>query len=253
MSFLQAQQLEKGNLVGVHTVTLSPNPGISTDQFINFYIIKYIPAFEATHPGWHMLLTKSIRGNVPKDKLGMIMIIDSEQTRDKYYNPDGTSSEQGKAAAEKMKALDEEAAGYGTMETNYTDWVLTSGNTPLPVHKLGRGNLFSTHCVKVNLQPGKTFDNYISAVNEKECPQLSKVDPTWHLYLLKRVRGEDPEGSIGLFYIIDTEKDRDKYFNGDDSESEAMKQASEKMSGVNELVSKIGDREESSYTDWIIL
>lgn len=252
MCFLQAQQLQNGNLIGVHTLKMHLNPGVTMDQFIQFYTEKYIPVYEASFPGWHLRLVKSLRGNVPKDNLGLVFIIDSEQTRDKYYNPDGTANDLNKTATEKLKSVNEEMDKYGSAETVYTDWVVTGGNTPLPVHQLTKGNMFCTHCIKVNLQPGKTVDDYIKTVNEVESPQWGKEMPNWHMYLLKRVRGEAPEGSMGAIYIVDSENDRDKYFDGENTNAEFAK-LSEKMKGVEDEVDKVGKTETLSYTDWIIL
>lgn len=250
--FLQGQQLQNGNLIGVHALKMTLNPGVTMDQFIQFYTEKFIPAYESAYPGWHLRLARSLRGNVPKDNLGLIFIIDSEQTRDKYYNPDGTENELSTAANEKLKSVNDELMKYGSGNSIYTDWVLTAGNTPLPVHELTKGNMFCTHCVKVNLQQGKTMDDYIKAVNEIESPSWGKAMPNWHMYTLKRVRGEAPEGSLGMIYIADSENDRDKYFDGEKTNAEFAK-INEKMKDINEEMAKVGNNETIMYTDWIIL
>lgn len=252
MCFLQAQQLQNGNLIGVHAMKITLNPGVTMDQLIQFYNDKYIPAFEESHPGWHMRIAKSLRGNVPKDNLGFIHIFDNEQTRNKYFDSEGTMTEYGQAAGKSMESLANEVNKLGSAESVYTDWVVTGGDTPLPVHQLTKGNMFCTHCMKVNLQPGKTMEDYVKAVNEIESPSWGKVMPNWHMYALKRIRGEAPEGSLGVIYIVDSENDRNKYFDGENT-NEEFARISEKMKDVESQMDKVGSAERLSYTDWIIL
>jgi hypothetical protein len=117
-----AQSLQKGNLVGTHTMKLTLKPGVSEKQFIDFFNLKYKPAFVKAIPDWQIFLVKSIRGEVPKDTYGLIFVIKSAHDRDKFYNPDGTDSNFGKAVSEKLKPLFEEFDKICTYETVYTDW-----------------------------------------------------------------------------------------------------------------------------------
>ena len=46
------QELKKGNLVGVHTMDVKLEPGVTIEQFTDFYISKVIPLFEKNRTGW---------------------------------------------------------------------------------------------------------------------------------------------------------------------------------------------------------
>jgi len=50
--------------------------------------------------------------------------VESEEIRDKYYHDDGSATEFGQAAAEKMKPILEEAEKFGKLERTYTDWII---------------------------------------------------------------------------------------------------------------------------------
>lgn len=119
---LTAQSLQKGNLVGTHTMKLTLKPGVTEKQFIDFFNEKYKPAFNKAIPEWQVFLVKSIRGEVPKDTYGLIYVIKSVQDRDKYYNTDGTESSFTKTAREKLKPIFDEFDKICTFETVYTDW-----------------------------------------------------------------------------------------------------------------------------------
>ena len=117
------QSLQKGNLVGVHTMTITLNPGITMEQVISYMIKSYIPAIEKARPEWKYYMVKGVRGE-NKNEIGMIAVVKSEKDRDKYYKADGTDSELGLKANEKMKAYTEEFNKLGTVTSKYTDWVI---------------------------------------------------------------------------------------------------------------------------------
>ena len=122
LSFGQA--LQKGNLVGTHVMTVSLQSSVSMDQFIKFYKTKYIPAFEKNYPGVKIFMLIGDRGE-KKNQIGEILYFESVKVRDKYWPVEDTSSDFEKAAAEKMKPIDEEFRKLVVDITNdYTDWVI---------------------------------------------------------------------------------------------------------------------------------
>jgi hypothetical protein len=117
------QNLQKGNLIGTHLAEVSLKPGVTIDQFTEFFINKYIPAVEKIWKGWKFYLVKGIRGeNI--NSFGLIIIVNSEKDRNKYYNSDGTSNELGNTAFEKLKPVQDELDKLGTFTSKYTDWVI---------------------------------------------------------------------------------------------------------------------------------
>jgi|APIni6443716594_1056825.scaffolds.fasta_scaffold99262_2 hypothetical protein len=119
-----AQPLKKGNLVGVHVVTVELKPDVTIDQFKDFFVNKYLPEINKTDPNWQIFLAEGIRGeNV--NQIGLIHVIKSAKDRDKYYNQDG--SENKKMVEQRMKKIQpftDEIGKLGSITTKYTDWVI---------------------------------------------------------------------------------------------------------------------------------
>jgi hypothetical protein len=117
------QTLQYGNLVGVHVITIELKKGITMSEFQKFHVNKLIPEYEKNYPGWQLYLAQGLRGE-NQNKYGWIIIVESEVIRDKYYNDDGSITEFGQAAAEKMKPILEEAEQFGRLNRTYTDWLI---------------------------------------------------------------------------------------------------------------------------------
>jgi len=117
------QTLQKGNLVAVHVITIELNQGVTMGQFQDFHINTLIPEYEKNFPGWRLYLTKGIRGE-NKNTYGWIIVVESEEIRDKYYNDDGSITEFGQAADKKMKPVLKETEKFGKLKRTYTDWII---------------------------------------------------------------------------------------------------------------------------------
>jgi len=120
---MYGQSLQKGNLIGTHIFSVTLAPGVTMDKYIEFMTNKAIPEMEKVYTNWKYYLVKGIRGENP-DSYGMIIVIKTQKDRDKYYNPDGTDSELGKQANEKLKPVMDEFTKMGTYTSKYTDWVV---------------------------------------------------------------------------------------------------------------------------------
>jgi hypothetical protein len=117
------QTLQSGNLVGVHVITIELKKGITMSEFQKFHVNKLIPEYEKNYPGWQLYLAQGLRGE-NQNKYGWIIVVESEEIRDQYYNDDGSITEFGQAAAEKMKPILEEAEEFGRLNRTYTDWLI---------------------------------------------------------------------------------------------------------------------------------
>lgn len=120
---IYGQNLQKGNLVGTHVMTVTLQPGVTMEQFIEVFKSKVLTTYNID-PDWHVYLVKSIRGNVSKDSFGLIHVVKSDQVRDKFYNIDGSRTELGKLWAEKLLPVTEELNKYGTFTTTWSDWIV---------------------------------------------------------------------------------------------------------------------------------
>jgi hypothetical protein len=119
-----AQPVKKGNLVGVHVVTIELKPGVTMEQFKDFLVNKYLPEVNKTDPNWQIFMAEGIRGE-NANQIGFIHIIKSTKDRDKYYNEDGTENE--KMVEPRMKKIQpviDEMVKLGSFTTKYTDWVI---------------------------------------------------------------------------------------------------------------------------------
>ena len=118
------QNLKKGNLIGVHTMTVTLKPGVTMEQFTQFYSNKVIPEMNKLDPEWQVYLVKSIRGNINENSIGMIHFLKSDNVRSKYYKADGTQTELGISANAKVKPVMDELEKLGTVERTWTDWIV---------------------------------------------------------------------------------------------------------------------------------
>jgi len=122
---VSGQTLKKGALVVVDSYELTLKPDVTLNQFIDFYLNKYIPEFEKNYPGTKVYLLYGDRGE-HKNQIGVAMICESVEIRDKYWpKEDGESSELAKAAEAKMAPINEEAGKYMLdAKRKYTDWIV---------------------------------------------------------------------------------------------------------------------------------
>src|SRR3954464_7989391 len=98
--FSFGQTLQKGSLVGLHIMTVTLNPNVTMDQFSDFFINKVIPEYEKQFDAKGYLV-KGISGD-NNNSSGIIWLFKNEQSRDKYFNGDGSLTDAGKAAADKV-------------------------------------------------------------------------------------------------------------------------------------------------------
>ena len=120
----RAQELKKGNVVGMHVSTIKLAAGVTLEQFTAFYVAKVIPAYEKNWPGWKMYPVRRVRGE-KAEGFGLIIVIPTEAERDKYYNADGSPSELGKAAIAKVQPVVDEMNKLGTVTADpYVDWLV---------------------------------------------------------------------------------------------------------------------------------
>lgn len=117
------QTLMKGNLIGVHVLSVELKPGATMDQFIDFFNEKTKPAWEKTHEGMKIIIMKGIRGEL-MNEVGLIVQFTDEAARDKSYNADGSMTEFGEKVQEKMAPIFTEMEKIGTWSSKYTDWLV---------------------------------------------------------------------------------------------------------------------------------
>ena len=115
------QPLKKGNTFGLHVSTIYLNPDVTMNQYIIFCKTKLFPSFEENMPGVKCYLAKGIKGEY-LDSYSFIMFWESKAVMEKYFKQDGSSTEEGKAAFDKMKPVSDEWNKMGRIVDKYTDW-----------------------------------------------------------------------------------------------------------------------------------
>ena len=78
------QTLKKGAVVCVNTFTYTLNTDVTMNQFLDFYLNKYIPEFEKCYPGVKTYVLWGDRGD-KKNQIGTMDVYESVAVRDKYY------------------------------------------------------------------------------------------------------------------------------------------------------------------------
>ena len=120
------QTLTKGCVIGVHHMPdIVLAEGATMDDFIEFNLQKYIPAFEKALPGVKVFLVKGNRGE-EEDNLGMIYYCESVKVRDQYWPEKDVTSEKANAALETHVApvMEEYDKIVKSMSSGHTDWTL---------------------------------------------------------------------------------------------------------------------------------
>ena len=117
------QTLKKGNLIGVHVMSIELKPGATMDQYIDFFNEKTKPAWEKTYVGMQIFIMEGIRGE-HMNEIGLIFQFTDEAARDQSYNADGSLTEFGQKVQEKMAPIVVEAEKIGTWTFKYTDWLV---------------------------------------------------------------------------------------------------------------------------------
>jgi len=119
-----AQTLQKGTVLGIHTFSFTLNPDVTMNQFLDFMMNKYAPASDENFPGTKMYILSGDRGE-KKNKMAVMNVFESVEVRDKYYPATDESSPEYDAAAAKMTAIQEELNKFVIDYTRvYTDWVI---------------------------------------------------------------------------------------------------------------------------------
>jgi len=117
------QDLQKGNVIGLHVLTVTLKPGVTMNQFNDFYINKYLPEMEKNMPEIKGYIIKGVRGE-NENKFGMIFSFKSVEVRDKYFPMPDKMSDLANAGFQKLQPLYDELDKLGTYSTVYTDWVI---------------------------------------------------------------------------------------------------------------------------------
>jgi hypothetical protein len=116
--------LEKGNLFGVHVITVRLRPHVTLDQFKDFFVTRVLPEYEKQWVGLKGYLVKSRRGEY-KNRFAIVWLFTSEAARNRYFTADDKPNALEKAAYKGVGPIEEELKQYGTYTIAYKDdWIV---------------------------------------------------------------------------------------------------------------------------------
>jgi hypothetical protein len=117
------QTLDKGYIVGFHTFSLHLDPDATFNQYKNFFIQEYIPELDKNFPDIKHYFTEGNRTE-NKNKIGFIVVFESQEIKDKYYNKDGSQTDLMISIQERIRPTRAELDRLGTVNTEYTEWII---------------------------------------------------------------------------------------------------------------------------------
>jgi len=118
------QSMQKGGVIGIHEWTLKLNPGVTMDQFLEFWDSKATPAIIKAIPEQTPYVLKSISAENQDEYAGLYYYKSIESLR-KYWNEDGSPTEKGAAVMESYGPILEEMAKLGEFTYTAKDWIIS--------------------------------------------------------------------------------------------------------------------------------
>ena len=116
------QNFKKGNFVGFHEMTITLNPNVTIDQYLDVWKNKLIPEFEKNLQ-CKAYIGKAIRGKC-ENCYSSIAVWKSAAVRDKFFTQKGGTNDLGKVAMKKMQPVLDELEKLGSYTSTYTDWII---------------------------------------------------------------------------------------------------------------------------------
>jgi hypothetical protein len=126
ISQISAQTLNKGGVLAISTYKMIFQPNVTMNQFLDFYMNKYIPENDKYYPGTKSFILKGDRGAM-KNEVSFATYFESVAVRDKYYpkENDTINSPAVIEAEAKLKPMNDEMNKLIKSATRvYTDWVI---------------------------------------------------------------------------------------------------------------------------------
>lgn len=246
-SQLFGQMLQKGNLVGLHVITMQLQPGISEEDAVKFLLEKAIPADEKAY-GVKEYLLHGIRGKYA-DQYGVLVVFKDEQARDKYYAENDEAKANLAKANELLKDITEEAGKYFVFSDNapvYNDYLFVASQGE-PIKK---GSMLGVHNLTLKLNENATEDQFIDYNAKYMEAAYEDFDPNMKVSVSKSLRGDD-QGKLAYFIIFSSEDARNLYFDKEGKGTQKYQDMEKAIKTQSDGLSKIGTVERV-YTDWIV-
>ena len=121
------QTIQKGNQVGIHTITVELKPNVTMEQVLDFYNTKWIPDADK-YFGWKFYSAKCLRGTgCAENKILLISHHKTEADRNKYFKmAEGGRdlNELGAKAWAQFAPTNDALKQLATTKDEWIDWVI---------------------------------------------------------------------------------------------------------------------------------
>ena len=115
------QTLQKGGMVSVHEWSLTLNPGVTMDQFVEHWNKNILSEMKNTFPEMKAYILKGLG---LENTYAGLYYWNSLEDMGKYYNEDGSPTDLGAAAHEKMMPLIEGLSEFGEFTWEQKNWLI---------------------------------------------------------------------------------------------------------------------------------
>ena len=122
-----SQTLQKGGLIGHWTPSITLNPDVTMDQYLDFVNNKFLPAYEEHFPGvwgFHMQGGGDYFEGDVKNEYFYLFYFESAEVFHKYWDTEFNLTEEGAAAWEKLGPIYEELNKLGTDAGKRVMWTI---------------------------------------------------------------------------------------------------------------------------------
>ena len=116
------QNLKRGNVIGFHVFTLTLGPGVTMEQYLDFFNTKWIPAYEKNFQGVKVYFVRGIKSDCINCN-GMMLVWNTKADMEKYWKPSGGATELTNTTLAKLDPLHAELLKLGRIsDDKFTDW-----------------------------------------------------------------------------------------------------------------------------------
>jgi hypothetical protein len=115
-------QPQKGGVIGVYALTVNLEPDVTMNQFLDFQINEFNPAFEKHFAGVKVFYLHEYRGE-QGNEYGLMVYCESVEVYDKYWDEKGSwTALLTQMFEEHMRELADKGSKLGEMSWDFTDW-----------------------------------------------------------------------------------------------------------------------------------
>ena len=123
-----SQSLQKGAHLGIQAMTITLDPDVTWNQYLDFTMNTFIPEAEKAFPGMKAFLIgggMEIGGSTEgKEKYSIIYYFESVEIFNKYFDAEGNPNDVFMAAIEKLGPTSEKMDKLGTNSAPTVGWII---------------------------------------------------------------------------------------------------------------------------------